>query len=430
MLKAFRGELLHFVADPAKVELSESYQYFSDGLLIVENGHVADVGDAQELLVSLSDTIEITHYKNGLIVPGFIDTHVHYPQTDMIAAYGSQLLEWLENYTFPTEEKFSDEVHSKEVATFFLQQLLAAGTTTALVFGTVHKESVDAFFSVAQQNKLRMICGKVLMDSNAPEYLLDTAESGFEASKALIDKWHKVDRLQYAVTPRFAPTSSRQQLDKAGELLKLYPDVYLHTHLSENINEIAWVKELFPNSKGYLDVYDQSNLLSRRSIFAHGVHLHDDECKRLADTQSAIAFCPCSNLFLGSGLFDLKQAEKFDVNVGLGTDIGAGTSFSLLSNMNEAYKIQQLKGEQLSPFKSFYLATLGGATSLDLADKIGNFEVGKEADFIVLNYQSSPLLNRRIEHCNTLFEKLFVLSMLGDDRTVSATYILGEKVAI
>ena len=428
MIKAFRGELLHFLADPAKVELSESYQYFSDGLLVVENGHVKQVGDAELLLVKLPKSVEITHYPSGLIVPGFIDTHVHYPQTDMMAAYGSQLLEWLENYTFPTEQKFADEAFAKEVATFFLQQLLAAGTTTALVFGTVHKESVDAFFSVAQQKKLRMICGKVLMDRNAPEYLLDTAESGFEESKALIERWHHVDRLQYAVTPRFAPTSSREQLNKAGELLKLYPDVYLHTHLSENKNEIAWVNELFPESKGYLDVYDQSNLLTRRSVFAHGVHLHDDECQRLAETKSAIAFCPSSNLFLGSGLFDLKQAEAFDVNVGLGTDIGAGTSFSLLSNMNEAYKIQQLRGDQLSPFKSFYLATLGGATSLDLADKIGNFDLGKEADFIVLDYQASPLLKRRIEHCQTLFEKLFVLSMLGDDRAVSATYILGEKI--
>lgn len=430
MLKAFRGEILHFLADPAKVDLAASYQYFDDGVLLIENGKVLKVDDAQTTLAHLPNDIDITHYPHGLIMPGFIDTHIHYPQADMIAAYGEQLLEWLENYTFPIENQFDDLEHACDVAEFFLNQLLDAGTTTALVFGTVHKTSVDAFFTKAQQKRLRMICGKVLMDRNAPDYLTDTADSGFADSQSLIEKWHKVDRLQYAVTPRFAPTSSREQLDRAGELLKLYPDVYMHTHLSENTNEIAWVQELFPESNSYLNVYDQSKLLGRRSVFAHGVHLADSDCRRLSQTQSAISFCPCSNLFLGSGLFNLKQAEAFDVNVGLGTDIGAGTSFSLLTNMNEAYKIQQLRGDQLSPFKSFYLATLGGALSLDLDDKIGNFEVNKEADFIVLDYHSTALMKRRISHCKTLFEKLFVLSTLGDDRTVTATYILGDKAKI
>jgi guanine deaminase len=428
MLKVYRGELLHFLADPAKVALQESYQHIEDGLLIIRDGLIDQVGDAKELLPTLDNDIEVIHHKDGLIMPGFIDTHVHYPQTEMIASYGEQLLEWLENYTFPFERQFSDLQHGINVAEFFLTQLLSAGTTTALVFGTVHKESVDAFFSVAQKKNLRMICGKVLMDQNCPDYLSDTAQTGYDDSKDLIEKWHNVDRLQYAITPRFAPTCSTEQLNKAGQLLRENPSVYLHTHLSENKAEIAWVKELFPDSDGYLDVYDKSQLLGRRSVFAHGVHLHDSECQRLSDTGSAIAFCPSSNLFLGSGLFNLEQAHRCNVNVALGSDIGAGTTFSMLSSINEAYKTQQLRAAKLSPFQSFYLATLGGAVALDLEGTIGNFVKGAEADFIVLDWHGTPLMERRMKHCQTLSEKLFILSMLGDERHIKATHILGERV--
>ncbi|WP_077286691.1 guanine deaminase [Cognaticolwellia aestuarii] len=428
MLRVYRGELLHFLADPAKVALQESYQYFEDGLMIIKDGLIESIGEANELLPTLDDNIDVTHYKSGLMMPGFIDTHVHYPQTEMIASYGEQLLEWLENYTFPFERQFSDLEHGKNVAEFFLSQLLEAGTTTALVFGTVHKASVDAFFTVAQQKKLRMICGKVLMDQNCPDYLSDTAQTGYDDSKALIEKWHNTDRLQYAITPRFAPTCSTEQLNKAGQLLAEHPSVYLHTHLSENKAEIAWVKELFPDSTSYLDVYDKSKLLGRRSVFAHGVHLHDEECQRLGETNSAIAFCPSSNLFLGSGLFNLQQAQKFDVNVGLGSDIGAGTTFSMLSTINEGYKTQQLRQEKLSPFQSLYLATLGGARALDLEGTVGNFTQGAEADFVLLDYHATPLMARRMQHCTTLSEKLFILSMLGDERHVKATHIMGERV--
>ena len=428
MLRVYRGELLHFLADPAKVALQDSYQYFEDGLMIIKDGLIESIGEANELLPTLDDNIDVTHYKSGLMMPGFIDTHVHYPQTEMIASYGEQLLEWLENYTFPFERQFSDLEHGKNVAEFFLSQLLEAGTTTALVFGTVHKASVDAFFTVAQQKKLRMICGKVLMDQNCPDYLSDTAQTGYDDSKALIEKWHNTDRLQYAITPRFAPTCSTEQLNKAGQLLAEHPSVYLHTHLSENKAEIAWVKALFPDSTSYLDVYDESKLLGRRSVFAHGVHLHDEECQRLGETNSAIAFCPSSNLFLGSGLFNLQQAQKFDVNVGLGSDIGAGTTFSMLSTINEGYKTQQLRQEKLSPFQSLYLATLGGARALDLEGTVGNFTQGAEADFVLLDYHATPLMARRMQHCTTLSEKLFILSMLGDERHVKATHIMGERV--
>jgi len=428
IVKAFRGEVLHFLADPSKVAEDKSYQYFQDGLLIIKDGLVQRIGEAKELLPSLSSDINVTHYKSSLIMPGFIDTHVHYPQTEMIASYGEQLLEWLENYTFPAEREFSDFEHGKNVAEFFLSQLLEAGTTTALVFGTVHKESVDAFFTIAEKKNLRMICGKVLMDRNCPDYLSDTADSGYTDSKALIEKWHNKKRLQYAITPRFAPTSSTEQLHKAGELLSEYPTVYLQTHLCENQDEIKWVGELFPECKDYLDVYDQSKLLGRRSVFAHGVHLQDDECNRLGETQSALSFCPSSNLFLGSGLFNLSQANKSNINVSMGSDIGAGTTFSMLRTINEAYKTQQLRGDKLSPYQSFYLATLGGAVALDLEDKIGSFNVGNEADFIVLDYHATPLMSRRINHCKSLTEKLFILSMLGDERHVAATYILGQLI--
>lgn len=427
--QAFRGEIFHFLDDPAIANLEDSYEYYADGLLIIDqNGLIQACGAYDSTYQKLGVATNVVDYKNGLIMPGFVDTHVHYPQTEIIASYGEQLLDWLENYTFPTEAKFSDFGYAKSIAEFFIDQLLQCGTTTALVFGTVHPESVDAFFSCAQKVNLRMICGKVMMDRNAPDCLLDTPETSYQQSKKLIEKWHGVDRLQYAVTPRFAPTSSSRQLADAGKLLKEFPDVYLQTHLSENRDEIAWVKSLFPDAEDYLGVYGEHQLLGRRSIFAHALHLSDDEFERLGDSNSAIAFCPCSNLFLGSGLFNLNQAEKYGVNLGLGTDVGAGTSFSILNNLSEAYKTQQLRGEKLSPFKSFYLATLGGARSLDLESEIGNLVPGKEGDFVFLDYSATPLLNFRIEHCQSLEEKLFVLSMLGDDRTIGATHILGKRL--
>ena len=277
-ITAVRGSIIHSLGDPAEIGIENSHEYFEDGLLIIENGHVSSIGPAEALLKDLPAGIEITEYKDSLIMPGFIDTHIHYPQTGMIASYGEQLLDWLNNYTFPNEKLFEDKAHADEVADIFVQELLRNGTTTALVFGTVHKQSVDAFFEVAQQKNLRMIAGKVLMDRNAPDYLLDTAEMGYQGSKELIERWHHKDRLHYAVTPRFAPTCSDEQLAVAGQLLKEYPGLYMHTHLSENKDEIEWVKSLFPERSGYLDVYDHFELLGERSVLAHGVHLCDEEC--------------------------------------------------------------------------------------------------------------------------------------------------------
>ncbi|MBZ5755429.1 guanine deaminase [Pseudomonas sp. S5(2021)] len=426
--KAYRAALLHCLADPREVGIKQAHEYFEDGLLVVADGKVAQIGHAAELLPTLAAGTEVVEYPNALITPGFVDAHIHYPQTGMIASYGEQLLDWLETYTFPTERAFADKARAGEVAEVFLNELLRNGTTTALVFGSVHKESVDAFFEACEKRNLRMIAGKVLMDRNAPDYLTDTAETGYADSKELIERWHGKGRLHYAVTPRFAPTSTPEQLALAGQLFKEYPDLYMHTHLSENRKEIEWVRELFPERQGYLDVYDHHGLIGARSVFAHGVHLCDEECQRLGETGSAVAFCPTSNLFLGSGLFDLEKVEGFGVRVGLGTDVGAGTSFSQLQSLNEAYKVMQLQGKKLDPFKSLYLATLGGARALYLDDRIGNLQPGKEADFVVLDYQATPLIDYRMRQARTLEEKLFALTILGDDRAVKETFAAGVSV--
>ena len=428
-MKAFRADILHLLDDPGDTinyETSAQIEFIKDGLLVVKDGLVAERGSASTLLKTLPADCVIVEYPDQLIIPGMIDTHVHYPQSDMIASYGEQLLTWLETYTFPTESQFSDHAHGRDVAGFFLNELLRNGTTTALVFGTVHPESVDAFFEEAQRRNLRMIAGKVLMDRNCPDYLQDTPETAYTDSKRLIEKWHGRDRLLYAVTPRFAPTSSSEQLAKAGRLLEEFPDVYLHTHVAENKDEVAWVRELFPESRSYLDVYQQYKLLKPRSVLAHCIHLDEEDKHCMAQTGAAAAFCPTSNLFIGSGLFDYADMNKHDVRVGLGTDVGGGTSFSLLETSSEAYKVTQMLGKKLSAFQALYLATLSGAKALYLDDKIGNFEVGKEADFAVLDLAATPLIERRVKHCKDLHEKLFSLMMLGDDRAIAATYVLGE----
>lgn len=423
--QAYRARILHFLHEPED-KGEAAWQYFDDGVLLVENGHIRAVGPADQILQNFTGPLE--DFSRYLIVPGFVDCHIHYPQTEMIAAYGEQLLSWLKNYTYPTEQKFSDSQYAASVAAFFLDELLRNGTTTALVFASVHPQSVDAFFNEAQKRNLRMIAGKVLMDRNAPVELCETAETGYQKSRELIQRWHGVDRLRYAVTPRFAITSSREQLAKAAELLREFPDVYLHTHLAENRVEVDEVKKFFPQAEDYLDVYDNAGLLGRRSIFAHGIHLCDREYSRLAQTHSVVAHCPTSNLFLGSGKFDMTKMRRFGVRVGMGTDVGAGTSFSLLRTMDEAYKVQQLLGGKLDPFQAFYMATLGGARALDLDDKIGNFEPGKEADFCVLDLQATPLLQFRLQHSHSLSDLLFVLQTLGDDRVIARTYAMGHCV--
>lgn len=424
-LHAVRGDLLHFTADPADAGAA-ALVHVADGLLLIDDGRIAACGPAEALLGTLPTDARITDYRGKLVMPGFVDTHVHYAQTDIIASHGEQLLTWLEKYTFPAERRFADPVHAAEVAGFFCNELLKNGTTTALAFATVHPASVDALFEAAQQRRMRMITGKVLMDRNCPDFLADTAATGYAESKALIDRWHGRDRLLYAVTPRFAATSSHEQMILAGRLYAEHPGVYLQSHVAENRAEVAWVAELHPDARSYLDVYDRYGQLGPRSVYAHCIWVDDRDRRRMATTGAAMSFCPTSNLFLGSGLFDLDRAHALGVRIGIGTDVGGGTSFSMLQTLGEAYKVLQLKGQHLSAERAFYLATLGGARSLYLDDRIGNFEPGKEADFVVLDPQATALIARRMALANTVAERLFVLMTLGDDRCVAATHILGE----
>ena len=426
---AIRGRFLDIQNIVSQVaQITEQVRYIEDGLLITEQGKITWFGSWEQGKHNLNDTIQVDHYSEQLIVPGFIDTHIHFPQTEMVGAYGEQLLEWLNTYTFPTEMQFQDKNYADQIAKFFVNELLKNGTTTALVFCTVHPQSVDALFEAAEQHKMRLIAGKVMMDRHAPEQLTDTAESAYNDSKALIEKWHGKGRNLYAITPRFAPTSTPEQLERAGQLKTEYPDVYVHTHLSENKNEIAWVKNLFPEQKSYLDIYHHYGLTGERSVFAHCVHLEDAEWQCMHDTDSAIAFCPTSNLFLGSGLFPLKKTWEQQVKVGLGTDIGAGTAFCQLKTLNEAYKVQQLQGDKLSAFESLYHATIGGAKALHLDDKLGNFNIGKEADFVVLNLKATALQALRQQRARNIEDALFALFTMGDDRNIQATYIFGQKV--
>ena len=385
------------------------------------------LGEAREWLDRLPDGCSLYDYSGRLILPGFIDTHTHYPQTEMIASYGSQLLEWLESYTFPTERKFADSEYASAIAEFFCKQLLRNGTTTAGVYPTVHPTSVDAIFGEAQKLDMRLIAGKIMMDRNAPEFLLDTSESSAQQSKELIEKWHKKGRALYALTPRFAPCCSEAQMQVAGELFAEVEGVYLQSHVAENLAEVAWVKELFPKCRSYLDVYDQFGMLGERAVYGHCIHLDEADKKRFANSGTAVAFCPTSNLFLGSGLMDLKSLADHGIKTGLATDVGAGTSFSILQTLNEAYKVSQMNGLSLSPLSAFYLATLGGVRSLYLEDNLGNFLPGKEADFVVLDCEATDLMALRMKQADSIEDKLFALMMLGDDRSVQATHIMGKR---
>lgn len=444
-LRAFRGTIADLIDNPFMVASAAAVRYWSDGLLVVEDGRIAAVGDYAALRSQYPD-VPVQDYRGKLILPGLIDLHIHFPQGEMIAAYGEQLLSWLNRYTFPTELKYSDRSYADEMADRFLDELLKQGTTTALVFSAVFPESVEALFIAAQKRNLCLITGKVMMDRHAIEGLQDTAETAYQDSKRLIETWHGRDRLYYAVTPRFAITSSSAQLQLAGQLLQEFPTVYLQTHLSENLDEVAFAKSLFPDCDNYLDIYDRANLVTNRSIFAHSIHLEAAEWSRLKDAGAAIAFCPTSNLFLGSGLFNLARAIEAEIPVGLGSDVGAGTSFSLLQTANEAYKVAQLQRQTLNPFQMLYLLTLGSARALKLETRLGNFQAGKDADFIVLDAQATSTMALRnhealsqdslqtssqtltIQDLEALSDRLFGFWMLGDDRAVRSTYILGQKI--
>ncbi len=426
---AIRGPVLTFTGDPFKEGLDHTMVYETDAIVAFGDGVITHFGPAGDVADKLPAGLAVRNYgPDALISAGFLDSHVHFPQTPMIAAFGAQLLDWLNTYTYPTERRYADKAFASAVARVFLQECLRNGITTSCVYCTVFPQSVDALFEEAERLGMRMAAGKVLMNRNAPDYLLDTTKAGYDDSKALIRKWHGKNRLMYAITPRFAVTSTPDQLESAGALWSEHPDCYMQTHVSENKAEIAWVKELFPGRKGYLDVYDHHKLCRPRAVFGHGVHLTDGEMGCLHTTGSAISHCPTSNFFLGSGCFNLARAKQKDrpVRVGLGTDVGAGTSFSILSTLSEAYKAAQLNTYALTAGHAYYLATRGTANAMYIDDKVGSIAPGMEADIVVLDMKSTPIIDYRMQFARDIHEALFIQMTLGDDRAVQATYIAGH----
>ena len=423
------GHILHFLADPGEADAADCHEHYPDGALWIVDGHVADIGP-REAVTNRIDPVRLAaaerhDYGDKLVLPGLVDTHVHYPQAKVIASFGRQLLDWLNDYTFPAEIAFANPEVAARTADYFLDRLLAHGTTTASVFSTVHPGSVDAFMAAAAQRRLRMLTGKVMMDRNAPPALCDTVADAERDCVALIERWHGRGRLRYCVTPRFAPTSTPAQLTLAGELYRSRPDLHVQSHLAENPDEIAWVRSLFPEARDYLDVYARHGLLGPRTLYGHCIHLSAEELAEMRDTGTAAAFCPTSNLFLGSGFFNHAAAVDAGVRVGLATDVGGGSSFSLIRTLDEAYKVSQVHRRRLPPLRAWYLATLGGAQALHLDEFIGNFLIGKEADCVVLDPLATPELAFRLEEGCDLAQTLFALLVLGDERCVVATHILG-----
>jgi len=426
-LRALRGRLLWFVDDP-QVAGEAAHRYVADGLLVIENGLVKAAGEARELLRTLPTDAEIIDHRPYLIMPGFIDAHIHMPQTQVVASYGAQLMEWLNKYTFVEEQKLSHQGHAEKLSRFFLDELLANGTTTAAVYCSVHPQSAEAFFTESQRRNTRMIAGKVMMDRNAPEALTDTAESGYRDSKALIARWHGNGRQLYAITPRFAITSTPEQLAAAGRLAAEHPDCHVQTHIDENRAEIAFARELYREAADYADIYRSYGLLGPKSLMGHCIHMTHNEWQAFAETGAVAVFCPTSNLFLGSGLFDWAHARQRGVKVAVATDIGGGTSYSMLRTMAEAYKVLQLQGQSLSAFAALHAITRGNAVALGLDHLIGSFEPGREADAVVLDTAATRAMAHRMETVRDLAEELFVLVTLGDERNVAATYVMGELV--
>ena len=424
-MRVYRSRVFTPTGDPFAHGVEGSYRWYDDGYVAVgDDGRIVSVGEFAR--APQGDLVDLP---GKLLTPGLIDTHLHAPQLEMIGSYGGHLLEWLNRYTFPTERKFEDPEHARRVARAFYDELLRNGTLSALIFSTVHATATEIFFEEAERRGFRGIIGKTMMDRNAPDYLLDaSAAQSYDESRALLQKWHGRGLLNYAITPRFAPTSTPEQLEFAGQLKREFPDAWVHTHISENQNEVRWVQELFPEAE-YADVYDRYGLLGERTVLAHGVWLTPEELDLLARRGSRIAHCPNSNLFLGSGLFPLLRVLEAGVVVGLGSDIGAGTTPSLFNAMADAYKVQQVQNVSLSPFHLWYLATLGGARALTLDAETGSLEAGKSADFLVLDLHATPLLAMRTGRASSPEDLLAGLIFMGDDRAVEQSFIAGRCVS-
>ena len=427
---ALRGATYSLIGDPFLNAPEDCVMYESDGLIWIREGLIQAVGDYSILKDQLPDNIEIRRYPDSILLPGFIDAHIHYPQVEIIGSYGTQLLEWLNKYTFPTEAKFNDRAHAQRIAEFFIAELQRNGTTAASVFCTSAPGSVDAIFEAAQADNMLLLAGVMMMDSYAPANILDTAQASYDDSKTLIERWHKRGRCLYTVTPRFALTSSPQQLELAGALMREHTDVRLQSHISENRAEVARAAELYPERSNYTDIYDHYGLLDERAIYGHAIHLSEGELRRFHETGAKIAHCPTSNFFIGSGLFDIAKTRDLarPVTVGLGTDVGGGTSFSMLQTMSEAYKMAQLRDISITAAQSYYLATLGSAQALGIDDRVGKLQPGYAADIAVLDPRATPLLELRAEVAESIDELLFALMICADDRAIEATYVAGEPV--
>jgi guanine deaminase len=419
-----RGRVLTFVSEPSGADDHASYRYFEDGAIVVEDGKVLSLGDYDAAATGDAEVIDHHPY---LIMPGFIDTHLHYVQMQVIGSYAGALLEWLNTYTFVEEQRFAQQGHAGAIASAFFDEMVRNGTTTAAAYCSVHEASADAFFAEAARRNMLMIGGKVMMDRNAPEALRDTPRSSYEASKALIGRWHGKGRALYAITPRFAITSTPEQLEAAQSLVREHPDCYVQTHLSENDAEIAYSMELYPQARDYAGIYEMYGLLGRRTLLGHSIHLSHHEAEVLCHTGSVAVFCPTSNLFLGSGLFDRERLMRAGVRMGIASDIGGGTSYSMLRTLDEAYKVLQLRKQRLSPLESFHMATLGNAKALSLEGTIGQIAPGAAADLVVLDAAATPAMALRKQTSSSLSEELFLLQTLGDDRSVAAVYVAGVE---
>ncbi|MDI7920933.1 guanine deaminase [Ferirhizobium litorale] len=423
-----RGRLLSFRHTPHGIDDTGSYYFEADGGLLIDKGVIQAAGDYATVKAGAPDDVAEIHHRPHLIMPGFIDTHLHFPQMQVIGSYAANLLEWLNTYTFPEECRFVESAHADRIAGHFYDELIRHGTTTAVAYCSVHKASADAYFAEALRRGMCMVGGKVMMDRNAPQGLLDTPQTSYDETRQVIADWHGKGRNHVAITPRFAITSTPAQMEAAGALASEFPDLHIQTHLSENHDEIRYTCELYPEAIDYTDIYARYGLLGRKTLFGHCIHLSDREADAMSEAEAVAVHCPTSNLFLGSGLFPLKKmrARENAVRVAVATDIGGGSSYSMLRTMDEAYKIQQLLGERLNPLESFHLMTRGNAEALSLSQRLGTLEPGKDADLVVLNAAATPAMALKMEVVKALTEELFLLQTMGDDRAIAETYVAGR----
>lgn len=420
------GQTLGFSGNPLLGDWADAVVFDSAGGVLIDGGRIIAMDNGTALHTAHPDAT-VTDYGDALISAGFVDAHMHYPQTGMIASWGKQLIDWLNTYTFPEEARFGDRGYADDVAGRTLDLALAHGTTTLTSFCTIHPESVDAFFEAASSRQMAVIAGKTCMDRNAPDTLRDSAQSAYDDSKALLEKWHGKGRASYAITPRFSPTSTPDQLAALGALWSEYPGCLMQTHLSEQLPEIAWVKELFPQARDYLDTYEAFGLLGEHGLYGHAIHLENREIARLAEVGAAVVHCPTSNTFIGSGLFDLLGLARASLSIGLATDTGGGSSFSMLRTMAAAYEIGQLRGTALHPAQLMWLATEGSASALKMSGEIGRLGVGAAADITVLDLRSTPAIMQRAKRAVDIWDAVFPTIMMGDDRAVRDVWVAGEK---